>query len=87
MLFQSDPAALDLELRADRRGSHVSMLGQVRGVELSSDARICLHNSGGLVEAPIDGQGWFELESVRVGSYSATLTLGGISLEIPSLVI
>jgi hypothetical protein len=87
MLFQSDPAALDLELRADRRDSHVSMLGQIRGVELGSDACICLQNSGGLVEAPIDDQGWFELDSIRVGTYCATLKLGSVSLEIPSLVI
>jgi hypothetical protein len=87
MLFQSDPAALDLELRTDRRGSHASMLGQVRGVELSSDASIRLQSASGSVEAAIDDQGWFEMDAVRVGSYSATLKLGRLSLEITSLVI
>jgi hypothetical protein len=87
MLFQSDPAALDLELRADRRASRVSMLGQIRGLEVGNDARICLGNPSGAVEAPIDSQGWFELEAVRPGSYSAILELGVVHLEIPSLVI
>ena len=87
MLFQSDPAALDLELRADQRGSHVAILGQVRGVELSSDARILLQSPTGNREASIDDGGWFELEAVRVGTYSAELALGSFSLEIPTLVI
>jgi hypothetical protein len=87
MLFQSDPAALDIELRADRRGSHAGMLGQVRGVELGSSAHICLQGPSGPIEAPIDEHGWFEIDAVRVGSYSATLELGRLSLEIPKLVI
>jgi hypothetical protein len=87
MLFQSDPAALDLELRTDQRGSHVAILGQVRGVELSPDGRIHLQSPTGNREAPIEDGGWFELEAVRVGTYSAELTLGSFSLEIPTLVI
>ena len=87
MLFQSDPAALDLELRAGQRGSQVAILGQLRGVELSSDARIHLESSTGNRDASIDEGGWFELEAVRVGTYAVELTLGRLSLEIPTLVI
>ncbi len=87
MLFQSDPAALDVELRTDRRGSHANMLGQLRGVELSPDARNCLYGASGAVEARIDDQGWFEFDAVKVGTYSATVKLGHTSLEVPSLII
>ena len=87
MLFQSDPAAVDLELRADRRGSRVIMLGQIRGLQVGTDARICLGNPSSAVEAPIDSEGRFELESVPTGSYSAMFELGDLNLEIPSLVI
>ncbi|MFN0072294.1 MAG: hypothetical protein ACKVVP_12495 [Chloroflexota bacterium] len=87
MLFQSDPAALDLELRADRRGSHMTLLGQVREIVVHPDARICLNGQGRTVEAPIDDHGWFELEAVKVGTYEATVTSGTLSLEVPSLVV
>ena len=87
MLFQSDPAAVDLELRADRRSSRVSMLGQIRGLSVGAGARICLGNPSGAVEAPIDSRGRFELEAVPTGSYSAIFELGDVNLEIPSLVI
>lgn len=87
MLFQSDPAALDIELRTDRRGSLATMLGQIRGVELGSDARIHIQSGAVSMEAPIDDQGWFELEAITVGSYAATVRVAHQSLEIPSLVI
>jgi hypothetical protein len=63
------------------------MLGQLRGVELSPDARICFYGASGAVEARIDDQGWFEFDAVKVGIYSATLKLGQTSLEVPSLII
>lgn len=87
MLFQSGPAALDLELRTDRRGSHASLLGQLRGAVCVTGARIRLDGGNGAREADIDEQGWFELDAVRVGSYSATVVMDETSLEVPSLVI
>jgi hypothetical protein len=87
MLFQSGPAALDLELRTDRRGAHASLLGQLRGTPITDGSRIRLEGHVGTLEAPIDEKGWFELEIVRVGTYAATVFLGATSLEIPSLVV
>lgn len=87
MLFQSGLAAVDFEIRPLQGSQRFSVTGQVRHQDGELAQGVRLEGAGQCYEAPIDGQGVFQLGTVRRGEYAASIHLGTTLLEIPTFVV